>query len=83
MPYIPHRVDEGHGLNLETVQALKDSEVSLLITVDCGITSHQEVRLAGDLGMDVIITDHHTPPPEPPQALAVVDPQGAGLYLSL
>ncbi len=94
-PYIPHRVTEGHGLNAEAVQALRESGVTLLITVDCGVTSHQEVSLAADLGMDVIITDHHVPPEQTPAALAVVDPKvswskypfpeltGAGLALKL
>ena len=77
-PYIPHRVSEGHGLNLEAVQALKELGVSLLVTVDCGVTSHQEVELAVDLGMDVIITDHHTPLPILPPAMAVVDPKTPG-----
>ena len=74
-PYIPHRVDEGHGLNLEVVQALKQSGVSVLVTVDCGVTSHSEVSLAADLEMDVIITDHHTPTSTLPPALAIVDPK--------
>ena len=77
-PYIPHRVDEGHGLNLEAVQVLKESGVSTLVTVDCGVTSHREVSLAVDLGMDVIITDHHTPPTVLPPALAIVDPKVPG-----
>ena len=74
-PYIPHRVIEGHGLNQEAVQALKDLGVALLVTVDCGVTSSQEVSLAVDLGMDVIITDHHTPPSTLPPALAIVNPK--------
>ena len=74
-PYIPHRVTEGHGLNPEAVQALKDSGVSLIVTVDCGVTSHAEVSMAVDMGMDVIITDHHTPPSVLPPALAIVDPK--------
>ena len=94
-PYIPHRVDEGHGLNQEVIQALKQSGVSVLVTVDCGITSHGEVSFAADLEMDVIITDHHTPTSTLPPALAIVDPQvpsstypfqeltGAGLALKL
>ncbi|MQF69142.1 single-stranded-DNA-specific exonuclease RecJ [SAR202 cluster bacterium AD-804-J14_MRT_500m] len=74
-PYIPHRVSEGHGLNSEAIQALRASGTNLIITVDCGVTSHKEVLLASDLGMDVIITDHHTPPPNLPEALAVVNPK--------
>jgi single-stranded-DNA-specific exonuclease len=94
-PYIPHRVSEGHGLNSEAVTAMKDSGVSLLVTVDCGISSYDEVVQAVDSGMDVVITDHHAPPPKLPPALAVVDPKvpgsaypfdeltGAGLALKL
>ena len=94
-PYIPHRVLEGHGLNVEAVQALKDSGVSVIVTVDCGVSSLKEVEFAADLGMDVIVTDHHTPPPELPAALAIIDPKikgsaypfseltGAGLALKL
>ena len=94
-PYIPHRVLEGHGLNVEAVQALKDSGVSAIVTVDCGVSSLREVEFAADLGIDVIITDHHAPPPKLPPALAIIDPKipdstypfseltGAGLALKL
>ena len=94
-PYIPHRITEGHGLNMEAVQALRHSGVSVIVTVDCGVSSLQEVEFAADLGLDVIITDHHTPPPELPAALAIIDPKisdstypfseltGAGLALKL
>ena len=94
-PYIPHRITEGHGLNVEAVQALGHSGVSLIVTVDCGVTSHREVEFASDLGLDVIITDHHTPSTTLPPALATIDPKvpgsgypfteltGAGLALKL
>ncbi len=74
-PYIPHREDEGHGLNAEAVMALKQAGVSLIITVDCGITSLDEIVLAGELGMDVIVTDHHLPPDRIPPAVAIIDPK--------
>ncbi len=77
-PYIPHRVLEGHGLNIEAVQALKDAGVSVIVTVDCGVSSRREVEFAADLGMDVIVTDHHTPPPSLPPALAIIDPKLSG-----
>ena len=73
MPYIPHREDEGHGLNEAAVQALRASGITLLITVDCGVTSHGEIALAQELGMDVIVTDHHVPPTPLPPALSIVD----------
>ena len=75
IPYIPHRIDEGHGLNKAAVMILKERGASVLITVDCGVTSIDEVSLAQELGMDVIITDHHMAPPEPPPALSIIDPQ--------
>ena len=77
-PYIPHRVSEGHGLNMEAVQALKVSGVSVIVTVDCGVSSGREVEFAADLSLDVIITDHHTPPPTLPPALAIIDPKIPG-----
>lgn len=77
-PYIPHRITEGHGLNVEAVQALRQSGVDLIVTVDCGVTSHREVEFASDLGIDVIITDHHTPSSTLPPALATIDPKVPG-----
>ncbi|HHV62894.1 MAG TPA: DHH family phosphoesterase [Firmicutes bacterium] len=73
--YIPHRLDEGYGLNLEAVRKAACDGVSLLITVDCGITACAEVEAASELGIDVIITDHHEPQSRIPRALAVVDPK--------
>ena len=79
--HIPHRVSEGHGLNASSVRALREQGVSVLVTVDCGVTSQEEVLLARELGMDVIITDHHEPPPTLPPALCIVDPKlGASDY---
>ena len=72
VPYIPHRVLEGHGLNSDAIHKLKGQDASLLVTVDCGISSQQEVAEANSLGMEVIVTDHHTLPPDPPQAYAIV-----------
>lgn len=72
--YIPHRVDEGYGLNSEAVQQLAESGTRLLITVDCGITAVDEVALAQQLNVDVIVTDHHQCGPMLPQAAAIVHP---------
>lgn len=69
--YIPHRKTEGYGLNADAVRKLAQPG-ALMITVDCGITSVQEVALAKELGMQVIITDHHTPQEELPPADAIV-----------
>ena len=72
--YLPHRMREGYGLNAEAVRKLADQGTRVLITVDCGITGHQEVQLARRLGMDVIVTDHHQVPPTLPDAVAVLNP---------
>ena len=75
-PYIPDRFEEGYGLNKEAIQTLKAQGCDLLITVDCGITSIAEVEFANSLGIDVIITDHHQPPPGPlPPAIGVITPK--------
>ncbi len=72
--YIPHRVSEGYGLNLNTVKELKKNGTKLIVTVDCGISSLEEVRLAQKQGIDVIITDHHEEPPQIPEAYAIINP---------
>lgn len=73
-PYIPDRVDEGYGLNLEAVERIA-TQARLMVTVDCGIRSVAEVQRAVDLGMDVIVTDHHTVGATLPPALAVINPR--------
>jgi len=72
--YIPHRVDEGYGLNTEAIETLARSGTRLLVTVDCGTTAFDTVELAGRLGLDVIITDHHQPGRDLPEAVAIVHP---------
>jgi single-stranded-DNA-specific exonuclease len=71
--HIPHRVDEGYGLNVETLQELADEGAKLVITVDCGIRSVEEIRAANASGLDIIITDHHSIGPELPPALAIIN----------
>lgn len=78
IPYLPHRVAEGHGLSAAAVNLLHQHGASLLITVDCGVASTAEAALARRLGMDVIITDHHLPPPIPPTAAAIINPRMPG-----
>ncbi len=73
--YIPHRVDEGYGLNKKAIQKLAAAGTRLLLTVDCGIRSVEEVAYAQSLGMDVIISDHHSVGPVLPPALAVINPK--------
>jgi len=80
VPYIPHRINEGHGLKIAAVEALHQQGVSLIISADCGITGVNPVKKAHRLGMDVIITDHHTPTEELPPALAAVNPKIAGSH---
>ena len=74
IPYIPDRMEEGYGLNREAVSTLHQQGVSLIITVDCGITAVEEAAYARQLGIDVVITDHHECKPQLPGAWAVVDP---------
>ena len=91
--YIPDRFEEGYGLNATAVQTLADLGYTLLITVDCGISSAAECELARAYGMEVIITDHHTPPPGQPEAIvinpknddieAMYDLAGAGVAFKL
>ncbi len=73
-PYIPHRVEEGYGLNIPAIEELADAGVRLLITVDCGIRFPREIAHARRRGMDVIVTDHHLVGTEPLEAVAVVNP---------
>ena len=78
IPYVPHRVSEGHGLSSESVKYLADRGVSLIVTVDCGVSSVEEATLAAQLGIDVIITDHHVPPNRPPEVAAIINPAMPG-----
>ena len=71
--YIPHRHDEGFGLNIEAVEQLAGEGVNLIITVDCGITDIQPSRRAKELGIDLIITDHHEPKEILPDAYGIID----------
>jgi single-stranded-DNA-specific exonuclease len=79
--YIPHRVDEGYGLNGEALRRLAvEQKASLVITVDCGISAVAEAKLARELGVELIITDHHSIGPELPDAAALVHPALPGDY---
>ena len=72
--YIPGRLEEGYGLNPIAIQQLHNEGVSLIITVDCGITAVEEALLCKELGIDLVITDHHECKDQLPNAIAVVDP---------
>lgn len=72
--FIPQRLTDGYGLSKTSIDTIKEKGTALLITVDCGITGIEESQYAKDLGIDVIICDHHQPKNELPNALAVLDP---------
>lgn len=72
--YIPHRQEEGYGLNEAAIRRLAERGVSVLVTADCGTTSHQEIELAGRLGIEVIVTDHHQIQSPVPRPLAFINP---------
>ncbi len=72
--YIPHRIEEGYGLNHDAIRSLVQTGTKLLITVDCGINALDSAELAAELGLELIITDHHQPDPQLPKALAIVHP---------
>ncbi|MBO9609017.1 MAG: single-stranded-DNA-specific exonuclease RecJ [Paenibacillaceae bacterium] len=76
--YIPHRVQEGYGLNRLALEKARDAGVGLIVTVDTGISAAEEVAYARTLGVDVIVTDHHEPPERLPDACAVVNPKQPG-----
>lgn len=75
IPYIPDRFSEGYGLSSTGVKKAADEGISLIVTVDCGITATDEARLARGHGIDLIVTDHHEPPNELPEAIALVNPR--------
>jgi single-stranded-DNA-specific exonuclease len=77
IPYVPSRLDEGHGLSLLAVEAALAAAVTLIVTVDCGTTSGAEIAAAAAAGIAVIVTDHHRVPPVLPPAVAVVNPHRA------
>ena len=77
-PYIPDRFEEGYGLNIAALQQLKEKGAVVVVSVDCGIRSLAEAAEAKRLGLDLIITDHHSPGPEMPDAFAVINTKQAG-----
>lgn len=76
--YIPNRFDEGYGLNNDALTQLQNDGIQLVISVDCGIRSVEEAAHAKKIGLDLIITDHHTPGDELPDAFAVINPKRPG-----
>jgi len=78
IPYLPHPVNEGHGMTATAVERLVGQGATLIVTVDCGVSDADEIARAMRSGSDVIITDHHTPPERRPDALAIVNPRMPG-----
>ena len=72
--HVPHRIEEGYGLNIEGLKRLQERGAGLVVTVDCGISNAREVAAANDFGLDLVVVDHHQPPDELPPAVAVVNP---------
>ena len=78
IPYLPHPVEEGHGMTASAIQNLIDQGAQVIVTVDCGISDADVIASAKISGADVIITDHHAPPDVRPEALAIVNPRMPG-----
>ncbi len=76
--YVPHRVNDGYDIGLQAVERAKEDGVSLIITADCGTSAVESVKRANELGIDVIVTDHHEVGPEMAPALVVVNPHKPG-----
>ena len=72
--HVPSRLEDGHGLSLRAVELAREGGRGLVVTVDMGSSSGAEIAAAAKAGIDVIVTDHHRVPPEPPPALALVNP---------
>ena len=72
--YVPHRIEEGYGLNSEALAVISEQGAELVVTVDCGITSVDEAKVAREKGITLVITDHHQPKAELPQVAAIVHP---------
>jgi single-stranded-DNA-specific exonuclease len=72
--YVPHRIEEGYGLNVEGLRSLRERGVDLVVTVDCGISNAPEVEAAVRMGLSIVVVDHHQPPDELPPAHAVINP---------
>ncbi|MDZ4181853.1 MAG: single-stranded-DNA-specific exonuclease RecJ [Candidatus Cloacimonadaceae bacterium] len=76
--YIPHRMIDGYGLSLGSLDQLKENGTSLILSVDCGVNALEEIHAINEMGMEIIITDHHNPKEELPPALAIINPKLPG-----
>lgn len=72
--FVPNRLDDGYGLNIDSLKKLQERGAELIVSVDCGITSVDEVKFAKDAGLQIVVTDHHLPGPFLPEADALVHP---------
>jgi single-stranded-DNA-specific exonuclease len=72
--YIPHRIGEGYGINIEGLRQLRERGVRVLVSVDCGVSNYNEIEYAASLGIEVVVVDHHQPPEPLPPALAILNP---------
>ena len=72
--HIPNRMEDGYGLNRDALTQIRQQGFGLAVSVDCGVTAVDEARFCRDIGLDLIITDHHQPLPELPEAVAVINP---------
>lgn len=79
--YIPSRLDEGYGMSMTSIEKIAKQEIKLIITVDNGIAANKEIEFANSLGIDTVVTDHHLPNGELPNAIAVIDPHRKDCYL--
>ena len=73
--YIPHRMIDGYGLSLGSLDTLRENGSSLIISVDCGVNAIEEINAINSMGMEIIITDHHNPKDELPPAFAIINPK--------
>lgn len=78
--YIPHRHYEGFGLSVQAVEKIKEGEADLIVTIDCGTSDLEAAKRAHELGVDLIVTDHHEPKDKLPEAIAVVNPRVGDSY---
>ncbi|MCA8972018.1 MAG: DHH family phosphoesterase, partial [Planctomycetes bacterium] len=72
--HVPHRMKEGYGIHLRAVEAAREMGAKVFLTCDCGISAHEQVDAAREAGMTVVVTDHHTVPPDLPEAAALINP---------
>ncbi len=73
--YVPHRLKDGYGVNAEAVRLARENRAAVFVSLDCGVTAVDEVAALNEAGIDVLVIDHHEPPPTLPAALAILDPK--------